>query len=167
MSKDKKPEVKEGKKEISAEVLAISKSARAAMSVDKSTGIASVKEDVDLFKENMPDTVTMEMVKAVGNYKANYIAGIGHALGQVAVEAMASNKKLDEVTGVFNMSGRDRAKFTVQRSREFVNQMNPEGPKIVKHAPITVSLQEKHGKNGGQLKAVREAIAELAMAKLK
>lgn len=158
---------KEEKKVLSAEVLAISKAARAAISIDKTSGVAAEKEGSDLFKENLPEGLSMDTVKAVSNYKTNFVAGTAHALGTLAVEAMASNKKLEEVSASIAMGGRDKANFTVHRRREFTNRFDPNGGKVVKLAPIAVTLEERHGKNGGQLKIARAQVSELAMAKLK
>lgn len=117
------------------------------------------------FIDNLPEGLTEEIVTNVANYNTAFIAGSGLAFGQAAIDAMASNKKLDEASVTFKMVGKDSVTHTVQRSRDSRNPSD--GSTITKLGAMTTS-HEVHGSSQkvGQLGAVRSEIGKLAIEKL-
>jgi len=165
MSKDTtKPETKTALKD---EVLQLAASIEKAITIDKKTGEGSVGEN-DVYHDNLPATLTREVVKEVSAYNTNFIAAGAYAFGKIAVDAMKGNKSLEKANIEFKMGDRDTVGFTVDRRKEHSNPAGAEGDVIEKFGVITPKYSTRADKtSAGQLKVARSLIGELAMEKLK
>lgn len=151
---------------LNEEIINLSKAIVEAVSVDTDTGVIKEKEPGKVYEENLPEGINIETVKRINEYDTNFICAGAHAYGTLAVQAMADNKNLKQLTGELKTVDKNKATFTVDRSREYVNHLK-DGEKSVKQGAITTSYEIKAGKNSQQLKLVKNTIAELAMEKLK
>lgn len=166
MSKDKTAEKTTSGPALKDEVLAMSAKLEKAWTVDKKTG-AGTPGETNVYEELMPEGVTPEIAKAVGDYNTTFIAAGAHAFGKLSVAAMKSNKALEQTTIEVPMAGKDSVAYTVDRKKEHVNHLGGNGDKVEKFGVVTTSYNVRAGKNGGQLKAARNLIGELAMEALK
>lgn len=141
------------------DVVALSTKLQSGIKVDAKAATVTVADD--LYKNNLPTGVTMEAVKAVSDYNTTFVAAGAHAFGVAAVEAMKDNKKLDRLTTDIPMGVKDNVSYTVDRVKEVPNRFG-NGETLIKHGVVTTSYEVRAGKNGGQLKAARTLIGELA-----
>lgn len=144
------------------EVLDLSKKLEGAIKIDKKTGDGTSE---NLYEANLPESLNMDVVKEVSNYNTTFIAAGAHAFGQLAVKAMSSNKDLEKAQIDIPMGHKDNLAINVQRVKESINHLG-DGEKIIKHGVVTVDYDVRSGKNGGELKKARAAIAALASEKL-
>ena len=152
-------------KSISEEVLALSKKISESVSVDKDTGVAEVKGDP--YVENLPETLTTEIIREVEGYNKKFVAAGTHAIGQAALDAMKSNKKLEVVTGSISLGNKSNFEVNVKRSAEY-NAGPGSSEKITKFGETTIKMNLDAGKaKSGDLARVREALQEAATAALK
>mgnify|MGYP003560679529 FL=1 len=162
MSKDSKTETKSP--ELKEEVLELSKKIESGLKIDKKTGVGT--EEEDLYEKLMPETVNMDMVKAVHDYNTTFIPAATHAFGQMAVKAMAGNKELEEANVEIKMGVKDSLSIHVERSRDRVNHLG-DGSTVTNYGETKIDYTVRAGKgNGGQLKVARNLIKEIAMKKL-
>jgi hypothetical protein len=120
----------------------------------------------DVYKQNLPAGLTIDLVQKVNDYDAEFVAAGAHAFGSIAINAMAEDKSLKHVTGELKTVDKNKASYSIERSKEYVNHLQG-GEKTTKLGVTTVNYEIKPGKNSGQLKAVRNELAELALSKLK
>lgn len=129
-----------------------------------STGVGTVTDG--LYWKHLPDDLTEKTVKAVDKYTVNFCAAATKAAGELAVEAMAGNSKMENVEVAFDVRSRDTLKVGIERRKEFPNTLaGKDADPIVKHAATTIGYSANAGKNS-QLAAARSEIAELGLAKL-
>lgn len=168
MSKDKTPEaVQEARAKVKAEVLALAETIEAGLLHEKKSTVITEKEEGSLYEANLPEGLTPEIVNAVSDYNTTFVAAGAHACGKMAVEAMAKDKTVTEITGQIKMGKRDKVGYTIARSKEYENRLAGDGVKTEKFGVVTTSYEVQGGTNKGQLKAVRNLIGELANAALR
>ncbi len=147
------------------EVLEASDFIQAGISLDSKTGDATVKDDLfSSFAEK--HDLTMDVVDKVDDVRTTFSAGGVHAIGTLAVDAMASNKKLERVSVEVPVGKKDVLTVAVDRHKSFTNHLTG-GEATEKYAVVTSQYDFHAGKNAGQLKKARTLIAELGMEKLK
>ena len=146
-------------------IVALAKRIADGLTLDTNTGIGS--ESKELYKELLPEELTMEQVKAVSEYNTDFIAAGAYAFGQMAVNAMSKNKDLTEASVDVNMGHRDVLKLSVDREKSYRNPLGGEGATSTKYGVVTAAYEVKSGKNGGQLKTARNAINAMALDLLK
>lgn len=165
MSKDKETTTTT-KTALKDDVLALATKLEKGMTVEKKTGAGSTG-DADLYHDNLPESLTPEVVKAVGDYNANFIAAGAYAFGKLAVDAMKGNKSLEQASIEVKMGGRDTVAYTVDRHTSHANHLGG-GEPVEKYGVVTAKYSARAGKgSAGQLKVARNLIGELAMEKLK
>jgi len=145
------------------EVAALSEQLVKGITVDGKTATATAVET--LYKDNLPEGLSMEAVKAVSDYNTTFVAAGTHAFGTVAIDAAKSHKKLEKVSIDIPMGVKDSLSLTFDRRQEIPNRFG-NGETIVKYGVIKPTYEVKAGKNGAQLKAARSVINELAAAAL-
>lgn len=157
---------KKEKKDIAIkdDIIALAAKIEAGITLDAKSGIGT--ESGDLYKENLPEDLSMEVVRGVTDYNTKFIAAGAYAFGKMSVDAMAGNKGLAETSVDIAVGTKDNVSYSVQRTKEYTNHLGG-GEKTVKHGVISAAYEVRSGKNGGQLKAARQTIAALAMEKLK
>lgn len=167
MSKDKDTTNKtETKVALKDDVLALAAKLEKGMTVEKKTGVGTTGE-ADLYHDNLPETLTPEVVKQVGDYNATFIAAGAYAFGKLAVDAMKGNKSLEQASIEVKMGGRDTVAYTVDRRTEHTNHLGGGGT-VEKFGVVNAKYSTRAGKgSAGQLKIARSLIGELALEKLK
>ena len=150
----------EKKSKVNASVLEMAKAIANRISIDDA-GIGSVKDDP--YRELMPDGVTPEVVAAVSNYNSTFIAASAKAFGEIAMDAMEKNNKLNRGSIEIEME-KDGVKHIVDREGRYPNPTG--GAEIVKHGVVSTAFTVQAGRKVGQLKSVREELAELGAMRL-
>lgn len=144
-------------------VLELANKIEASTKLDKATGIGAVEGDV--YGDNLPEGITMDTVKTVNGYDADYVAAGTYAFGKMSVDAMKSNKKLESTSVELSM-GPNMTTVSFQRSKEYTNSLAKEGEsnKITKFGVATTTFEVRGGKNSGELKKARQELSALAQA---
>lgn len=155
MSEENKP---------SKEVLNLSAEMKKAMKVDKATGIGEAEES--LYKNLLPEGLTMKTVTAVKDHDRDFIAAGALAFGELAIEAMSSNNKLTNASLNVPMTKLDNVSYNMERHREYKNHLTGHGAVVDKYGILTTTYEVKGGKNAGDLKKVRVDLQEMAAKKL-
>lgn len=150
--------------QLKPEVASLAEILKKGISVDNQTGTGTAEDS--LYDSNLPESLTPEIVKSVSDYNTTFAAAGTFAIGELAVEAMSSNKNLDRVSASIAMGGKDSLNVNVDRSREFTNHLGG-GGLTEKFGVTNVSYEVVAGKNAGQLKKARMMIGELALEQLK
>ena len=145
-------------------VLALSKKIEEAVSL--SDNVIKEKDAGKVYEENLPAGLTIDLVQKINEYDAEFVAAGAHAFGSIAINAMAENKNIKEITGELKTIDKNKASYSIERSKEYTNHLQG-GEKTVKYGVVTTSYEIRAGKNSGQLKAVKNELAELALSKLK
>ncbi len=153
----------EKKVSLSPEVQALSDKIVKTLSVDKETGAGSTDEK-DLFGSNLPESLTIDTVKAVNNYTRDFVAASTHAAGIVSLEAMAGSKKLEQTSFNIGLEGRDHVEMVFKRSEVINNPMTK--TEATHYCNPTVKITTRAGKSSSQLKNAVKLIREAAAAKL-
>ena len=148
---------------LNEQVLALAGKIEASIKLDKATGIAAAEGDV--YGENLPEGISMDTVKTINRYDANYVAAGTYAFGKVSVEAMKSTKKLDH-TSIELQMGPNVTTVSFDRQKEYTNSLAKEGEpnKITKWGVSTTTFEVRGGKNSGELKKARQELNALAQA---
>lgn len=146
-------------KKISADVVAMAKVIEKNIEIDHKTGIGSEKEGV--FEKTLPEDLSMDTVKRVGDHNSSFIAAGALAFGNLAVKAMQKNAELTETDIQLKMTGRDHVGYHMNRTKEYQNHLSGGGA-VVKHGVLTTDYHVSGGRNSGELKRVREHLAEAA-----
>jgi hypothetical protein len=131
--------------------------------VDAKTATATAVET--LYKDNLPEGVTMDTVKKLSDYNTSFVAAGAHAFGTVATEAAKGHKKLEKVSIDIPMGVKDNVSYTFDRVLVIPNRFGT-GEDVTKYGNIKTTYEVRAGKAGAQLKAARAAINELAFAAL-
>lgn len=131
--------------------------------IDKASGKAEVAGDP--FKDHMPEGMTDDQIKQVDDYRYTFIAATGKAVGEAAVAAMASNKKLEAVEATFSIGNKAEATHEVLREKKVFNPSTKE--ETTKYGAMTTKVKTVlDNQKTGQIGAVRSSIGELAVSKL-
>ena len=148
-------------------ILALANKIEQQLELDNNTGVGAAKADV--YHDNLPATLTKEIVTEVSNYNSDFIAASTYAFGKLAVEAMRGNNGLTTATEEIPMAGKDTVSIATDRQHTFSVPSRGEGKpeEVTKFGSTSVSYTVHAGKNAGQLKAARNAIVEMATAALK
>lgn len=146
------------------DVAALSTKISEGIKIDAKAATATAGES--LYKDNLPEGLTMETVKSVSDYNTTFVAAGAHAFGEAAVAAMKGSKNLDRISVDIPMGVKDHVSYTVDRIKEVANRFGTGDATIIKHGVVTTSYEVRAGKNSGQLKAARQLIGELAASAL-
>ena len=117
----------------------------------------------EIFNENLPEGLTPDTVQSVSDYVTVYVASGMEAAGDVALDAMKSNKKLDVVNIALPMGAFGQADTTVHRSKEVTippAEKGGEATKEVQYGVNSCSVSFVAGKNSGLLGKARDHIKE-------
>ena len=128
---------------------------------------SAVKANDDMYEKLLPEGVTMKEVTTISNYNTDFVAAATHNISQRAVEAMAKDKSISEVSSTIKMGVNDSLTVGIDRSQTYTNHLQG-GAETTKYGVVKASYEVKSGKSsGGQLKAVRAQISAMAADKLK
>lgn len=160
-----KSDVKKAGLKLSEEVLKLSAALEKAMIVSSENGSTAITGKP--YDENLPETLTPELVEAVDNYNIAYVAAGTHAFGKLAVAAMAKNKKLETATVDLAMGSHNELSLTSKRAKAFKNNFSKEKEVITKYGQVTPMLTMVAGDTkSDQLKAARSEVSRLAQEAL-
>ena len=162
MSKDTPVEVKVSK--IKPEVLELAAKIEASTTVDKKTGLSP--DNLTAYNENIPEHLSVETVTDVHNYDDLFITAGTYVADKLWIDAMKGNKSLQEGTTKFAMAGKNTLEVNVQRSKSFANPLVKDSEPVVKYGVNTVKYDVQGVANRGQMKVIRNEMAEYAMAHL-
>jgi len=90
-----------------------------------------VEVDANTYVQTLPESISVEQAKAIHKHHSNFFPAATLALGNVALEAMKKDKKLEQVTAEFPMIEKDRFEVTIERRREFPNPQDKEKSTVV------------------------------------
>lgn len=110
--------------EFAEDLLKHSEAIKGAATVDKSTGIISV--DKNFFVKHMPEGVTKDSYKAAMAYRDLTINAASHALGEMGVDLMQSNKDLDRVEFKLPTVGGSYVEGGIKRDATYRNMQTGE-----------------------------------------
>lgn len=148
---------------INEQVQAMADQIGAAIQIDTKAGTATVTEG--LYDKTLPDGLTPEVVKAVSDHNTTFVAAGTLAFGKASVEAMKGSKKLETLELDIPMGHKDN--LGLHTSRNVTVTAPGSDTKIEKFGVVKATYEVRAGKNGGQLKAARQTVADLAVAALK
>ena len=150
--------------ELKAEIETLSDKLLGGFTIDAKAGTAKASDD--MYTSNLPEGLTADIVKNVGEFNTTFVAAGAHAFGKLAINAMKSNSELKKLEVDIPMVGKDNVSYTMERTKDIVNHLGG-GETIHKFGVMTATLEMRAGKNSGQLKVARAVIGELAMAAFK
>lgn len=113
-----------------------------------------VEVDGSMYEKTLPESLTMEVIKQVSDHNTNFVAAGTRIIRTAAIEAMANDKSLNEVSSTIKMGANDKLNINVERTKSYANHLQG-GVETTKYAVTTVGYEVQSGKNGGQLKVVR------------
>lgn len=150
-------------------VVSMSKIISEGVEFDKTAGIITEREGADLYKKCLPDDLPIELVNRVVDQNANFITAGSLAIGEMVVDHMAKDKKMDSATATIKMSGTNKIEYNVDRNKTYVNRIpgSPTNGEAIQKFGVTSShYVVKGGHNSGTLKEARKTIEEYAMEAL-
>ncbi len=133
---------------------------------DETAGIISDPENTSTYLQNLPEGLTPEIVDQKDNYDSTYIAASLHAAGVIATDMMKSNKKLETVTGEFQMGSNAVSHAITRRSEYRAPGSASDAEPIVKFGTATTKVEVRGAHNAGELRKARLDIGEMATEKL-
>lgn len=150
-------------KELKPEIITLAAALSKKISFDKTAGAVVVEKDA--YTSTLPEGLTAEVVKQVSDHNVTFVAAGAKAFGDLAQEAMVSDKKIDRLTAIFPMTGKDKTEMSYDRSVTTPNLAVP-GESITKYGVLKAKVDFVADNNSGQYKAVRNQLKELAEAAL-
>jgi hypothetical protein len=152
------------KSKIKPEVTALSDVFTKAMTLkisdDKKSGVIEIADGA--YVDNLPEGINKDMVSKLQAYNSTVAASAALAVGTMANAAIKKNKELDRVTMTLPTVGKDFFEVVNDRSRE-VRDVST-GNTSIKFGNVSVSHKMYAARARGQLKEVREMLAEQATA---
>ena len=76
----------------------------------------TITPDKDLYKETLPEGLTMDAVKALQHHNANLVVATAHAVGILGADFLKKHKKVDEVHLEKLQIGRDHLRMNYKRT---------------------------------------------------
>lgn len=119
-----------------------------------SAGVVEVP--ADLYESTLAEAdLDLKTVKKVQDHNSNMVSATGLALGEIGMEAMKKDKKLDQVSVSFK-AGKDTHSAVFQRSKEVpVNAPGEPRKTALKYGMLRSSVTVHGAGNKGSLKRVR------------
>lgn len=113
----------------------------------------------------LPEGLDEKILKQVQDHNSVFYPAVTQAFGEVAIEAMKKDKKLDQVTLEVPLIGNDHFDVTMSRSKTFPNPAG--GDPIQKWGVIGAQLVTQSARaNRGDMNAVRDSLATMALEAL-
>lgn len=123
-------------------------------------GVITVPKD--LYEKTLPEGLTLADVKKVQEHNTALVAASALAVGEVGNAHFKKHKKDDRLSLEFK-AGVDSISIDYQRSKEYPNFKDPEGPKIQKYGILTAGYESQAGVGSrGQLSRVKKNLAAKA-----
>jgi len=155
--------------DISIEVIDLSKklSQKITTGLDENNptlGVAVIDEKA--YIETLPEGISEEQVKSLQKHNSNFVAAAVHALGEGhAIEFFKKNKDAQSIEMTVPLVGKDSLSMTIAREKTYPGiNGNADVTKYIQ--ATTLKLDTYASKNSGQLKKVRDTLAQLGQKAL-
>lgn len=149
-------------REIKAEIVQLADKIKKEITIDGSTGVATVPKE--LYANTLPDGLTVDTIKQLQDHNSQFAAASYMALGEASIPVMKKHKDLDRSTLDIPTVGKDHFSLTFDRSGE-VRAPGGGDPKTV-YGTGRVAFNMYGTKNRGELSKVRDMLSEKAAAAL-
>ena len=149
---------------VSEGVLDLAAKMKGKIKVDQATGVGEAEDTV--YKDLLPEGLTLKTVEQVKRHDRDFIAAGAQVFGELAIEAMTKNKKLEEAQVSIGMTKMDNVSYHMDRHRQYPGHLTGDGKPVDKYGILTTTYEIKGGKNAGDLKKVRTELQEHAAKKL-
>jgi nucleoid DNA-binding protein len=122
--------------------------------------------DADAYVQTLPAGINVDTLKQVSEHNAIFYPAITKAFGEKAIKHMAKTKGLEDMSIDVPLYNKD--KFSLTIDRESTGRNPKTGEPIISYgkARPSLTIYEASGSRG-QMKAVREHLAEQALAAFK
>ena len=132
-----------------------------ALVLNKTEGSIAPKEGSDPYLDNLPATLTPELVEAKDGYDTAFYAASAHAVGVMATDALKKHAKLDVITAELPMGKHNSVNHELTRAKTY-NNIGGDREPVTKHAVLRTEIDIRGGRtDSGPLKQVRTLIADL------
>lgn len=122
-------------------------------------GLNTVPKEV--YEEHLPEGVDMKTVESVMGHNERMTAALTLANGEYALDAMKKDKSLQKVSTTMKYGKFGEATSSLERSAE--GRKSVADPTIITRYGVTsTKVKTTAGKNRGDLKKVRESLAQQA-----
>ncbi len=125
----------------------------------------TIKAEENIYAKNLPEGLSMEVVDKVNNYDVQFVAASGLAVGEIAIQHMAKEKTVEQISAEFSMARHNSVNHVVTRERTFTNITDPSNP-IPKYGDLATKVTIQAGRNQGELKKVRNTLHEMGIEQL-
>lgn len=149
---------------VSEGVLDLAAKLKGKIKVDQATGVGEAEDTV--YKDLLPEGLTLKTVEQVKRHDRDFIAAGAQVFGELAIEAMTKNKKLEEAQVSIGMTKMDNVSYYMDRHHQYPGHFTGDGKPVDKYGILTTTYEIKGGKNAGDLKKVRIELQDMAAKKL-
>jgi hypothetical protein len=146
--------------EIKDTITGLAKQLKVAIKIDPKTGTATIEEGA--FVKHLPEGLTEDHVKKLGQYTTDVVAAGALAFGELAIDVMKKHKDLPRCELEVPITGKDTIGFTFDRSYE-TNAAPGSPEKVTKYGRVRAEVNHYAAGNVGEFKKVKNHLAELAM----
>lgn len=151
---------------ITHDVTVMAEKMKKSITIDKDTGVATISEN--LYKDLTPDDLTYEVITKVKKHDRTFFAASALSFGELAIDAMKANKKLESATIEIPMTKYDVVTHNISRHKSYANHLTGKGEMVDRYGTLVTIYTNKGGKsNSADLKRVRKHLSDLAESKLK
>ena len=150
-------------KDISQSTLDLAGKIKTSITMDNKTGLGAAAGDI--FEKTLPEDLTMATVKTVRDHETTFIAASVVAAGDLALDALAGNKELEQAVVSIPMGGRNAVDVTTVRSKTFQSPATGTFDKIGHTSVKHTNVASRH--QSGELKLALASIADQALERLK
>ena len=150
---------------INESVLNMSKKMKESVKVDSKSGVGLGVDS--LYKDCLPEELNLKTCDSVHVYDRDFVAASAKVFGELSVDAMSSNKKLETSSITIPMGKGVSCSHQMAREKVWPNTLaGPDAPPIVKKGVVSSSFTTKAGKKQGDMGKIAKELAELGAKKL-
>lgn len=118
----------------------------------------------EVFESNLPEGVTPKIIDDLSNHVVNTAVAAHQVIGEIAIDAMAKDKKLDKVIGIVDYGPIGNSASSIQRAHRGRNPSTQEETVTPGANRMTLNI---FAPGGQRYNGAKEAIKTLAADKLK
>jgi len=141
---------------------------------DKFKAVTEIEKDgssnvtSDVFIDTLGDGLTKDIVEAVYDHRDNCVKAGQLAAGELFVDAMAKNNKMDRGTVSYGLGGKDQLNVIVDRTRSYPGAPgSADSERVTKFGVVSATLDVSSTSNTGDVKKIRTLIAQYGLEHLK
>ena len=150
-------------KTLKPEVVQLSAAIMEKLSIDKTSGDGKVPEDI--YKETLPEGLTLDIVKQVAKHDHHFTAAAVDAFAKTSTKTLLDNKKLDRTQLEVPFGYKQNMTVSMDRESEVFNPSTSTKDKVF--GRIKVDVKSYVGSNKGEMATVRALAKEAAATALK